>query len=427
MPMISAYPALRCLASLLWLAMSVCQADTVLLQPPRQIDASHPLALTVLLRPEQHETRYDLPPTLRVMASADMQPAIQVLLQRDPAQTRYLSLRKGESRLVTYTAMLPTSLRGTIQLETPDYDSAPMLLTLYRSDTLTDDTSATENATNKQRTTEFSLSDTARTQLPSHASAQLASSSITSDTQSAAILPVETRRLSFHDPILFMVGRNGGNNAKLQLSFRFRLFQPDDPHSRGVLDNLYLNYTQFSIWDLQGESKPFYDTNYRPNLSYYLPDVGWTPSWLSRLSLETGVEHESNGRDGPQSRSINTLFFRPGLYFGNPNDRYFVIAPKFYIYLEKSDNPDIADYRGYVDLRFALGKADNFELAATLRKGSRADHGSIEAQLSYPLAQLLTGTAGYLVASYFYGEGESLLDYKRRLIPQFRIGYSLSR
>ncbi|MGC8000947.1 phospholipase A, partial [Salmonella enterica] len=74
-----------------------------------------------------------------------------------------------------------------------------------------------------------------------------------------------SRRLSFNEPMYFTVGHNNGDtNARFQLSFKFRVFVPDDPRSRGLLDNLYLGYTQFSLWDLSAPSAPFRDTSYRP-------------------------------------------------------------------------------------------------------------------------------------------------------------------
>ncbi|MFX7858123.1 phospholipase A, partial [Acinetobacter baumannii] len=84
---------------------------------------------------------------------------------------------------------------------------------------------------------------------------------------------------------------------KFQLSFKFRIFQPENPASTALLDNLYFGYTQFSLWDLGKESAPFRDTNYRPSLFYYRPDTGIQGGALSRLSFAGGIEHESNGRD----------------------------------------------------------------------------------------------------------------------------------
>ena len=62
--------------------------------------------------------------------------------------------------------------------------------------------------------------------------------------------------------------------------------------------------------------------------------------------LRAGYEHESNGKDGVNSRSINTLFVQPVWRAGFSDGRTFIFAPKVYGYLEKSDNPDIQNYRG---------------------------------------------------------------------------------
>ncbi|THA38088.1 phospholipase, partial [Streptomyces sp. A1136] len=141
-----------------------------------------------------------------------------------------------------------------------------------------------------------------------------------------------------------------------------------------------------------------------------------------------GLEHESNGRDGAQSRGINTFFVEPTFTFGNLNDYQLRVSPKVYTYLgPSSDNPDIGQYRGHADLKLAVGKPDGVEFSTTLRKGTRSSSGSADSTLSYPLAKLVPGMAGYLMASYFYGYGESLLTYNQKSTPQFRIGYALWR
>jgi outer membrane phospholipase A len=236
-------------------------------------------------------------------------------------------------------------------------------------------------------------------------------------------------RISFKDPTYFIIGNSGGDvSAKFQLSFKYRIFQPDDPRSRGPIDNLYFGYTQFSIWDLQAPSSPFRDTNYRPSLFYFLPDLGMTNHSISRVSLATGLEHESNGQDGIKSRSLNIAFVEPSISFGKLDNYHLTVAPKIYTYLGSlSDNPDIADYRGNVDLKISFGKPDGIGLSTLLRKGRNRNAGSADNQLSYPLSRLIPGAAGYLFAEYFYGYGESLLNYNQKETPQFRIGFSLSR
>ena len=138
-----------------------------------------------------------------------------------------------------------------------------------------------------------------------------------------------------------------------------------------MLENLYFGYTQFSLWDLSATRGPFRDTNYRPSLFYYLSDTGVQNRVIRRLSLAAGLEHESNGRDGDQSRSINTVFVKPTFYLGDMTNWHWSVSPKLYYYIEKNDNSDIASYRGYMDLKLAYGKPDSWEFATTLRKGTQ--------------------------------------------------------
>ncbi len=394
-----------------------------MLQPPRVIDGTQPLALTLLISAETGTRRYQVPDTLEVTASGDLQAPVKLILRRTDPGPAVLSLHKGENRKVRYAVDLPPGLRGTIRLDAVGIDAAPVLVTLNRLAT-PGQPAAAPLAGPAPAGEAQSADHTPAMTVPAVPVVPVASS-----TQPAPA-PADLRdsaRLSFNDPMYFIVGAHGGANAKFQLSFKYRIFEGTDPASRRLIDNLYVAYTQFSLWDLSEDSKPFRDTNYRPSLYYYLSDTGVHNAAISRLSLATGFEHESNGRDGDESRSINTVFLKPTFYFGDQNDWHWRVAPKLYAYVEKSDNPDIAHYRGYMDLDVAYGRADSWEFAATLRKGTRQWYGSVDARVTYPLARLIPGTAGYLMAGYFVGYGESLLDYNHKLPWQFRLGYALSR
>lgn len=393
-------------------------AAVSMLQPTRVIDGTRPLTLTLLISAETGTRRYAVPDTLDVTASGDLQAPVKLVLRRTEPGPAVLSLRKGENRTIRYAAELPPGLRGTVRLDAIGIDAAPVLVTLNQQAT-PDQPAATPLAT-----APFA---------PAHET-QSAETPAPIVPVASAIQPApapadlrDSARLSFNDPMYFIVGAHDGGNAKFQLSFKYRIFEGTDPSSRRWIDNLYFGYTQFSLWDLSEESKPFRDTNYRPSFYYYLSDTGVHNRAISRLSLATGFEHESNGRDGDQSRSINTVFLKPTFYFGDQNDWHWRVAPKLYAYLEKNDNPDIAHYRGYMDLDVAYGKADSWEFAATVRKGTRKWYGSVDARVTYPLGRLIPGTAGYLMAGYFVGYGESLLDYNQKVPWQFRLGYALSR
>jgi len=222
-------------------------------------------------------------------------------------------------------------------------------------------------------------------------------------------------RFDVYEPMYFAVGSRANTNAKFQFSFRYRM-----------LWDLNLAYTQTSLWDLQSHSKPFYDSAYKPRLFWYRDDLGYRNSWLSRFGLEAGVGHESNGKDGVDSRSINIAYLTPHFKFGDPDDYHLRVAPRILGYLEKTDNPDIADYRGYVDLVMKFGKRNGLLLGSELRRGSQGY--SVQLDLSYPLRPLSGDRfGGYLQLQYFNGYGESLLDYNRKLPSQIRLGYMLVR
>jgi outer membrane phospholipase A len=235
-------------------------------------------------------------------------------------------------------------------------------------------------------------------------------------------------RLSTFEPMYFADGQNGDNLAKFQFSFKYRLLLPDDPRSRALLDNLYFGYTQTSIWDLSADSAPFRDTSYQPQLFYYLQDTGWKSPLFTRMGVAAGFGHESNGKSGDESRAINIAFVRPTWEFGDINSNHLTLSPKFYYYITKQGNEDIADYRGYVDFLVKYGSPDGWQLATTLRKGTKAWYGSVDAQLTYPLAKLISSAwGGYLFVGYFNGYGEDILDYNQRHHWIARIGYSIAR
>ncbi|MBY4895829.1 phospholipase A [Cupriavidus sp. AU9028] len=416
------------------LPASAVHAAVNLLQPPRVIDASKPLTLTLVVSAQEHTRQYLVPDTLEVDASADPVNTARLSLKRITPGPAAIRLRRGEHRAIEYQGAIPETLRGQVRLDPVGIDAAPVLVTLnLAGDTATAAAPARASAAAAApapgaATPPATLADADSDADGTPAAVPAVQPAPGSETMARAPLVSEQSRLTFHEPVYFAAGAHGGGNAKFQFSLRYRLFEGRDPGSRALLDNLYLGYTQFSLWDLSEESKPFRDTNYRPSLFYYLSDTGVRGGPLRQLSLATGLEHESNGRSGPESRSINTVFIRPTFHFGKADDYHWTVSPKLYYYLNKADeNGDIAHYRGYMDLRVAYGRPDSWELAATLRKGTRDWYGSVDAQLSYPLARLIPGTGGYLMAGYFAGYGESLLDYNRKVPWQFRIGYMLNR
>jgi len=235
--------------------------------------------------------------------------------------------------------------------------------------------------------------------------------------------------VSVYEPVYFIVGGDGGLNAKFQISLRFRLFDNHGRLARRLpwIDDLYLSFSQTSLWDLGELSKPFKDSSYRPRLFYANYDLARFLDGKLRVGIESGLGHESNGKEGDDSRSYNMLYARPTLTFGDPDGFRAYFAPLIHNYITESDNPDIDDYRGYVDWLAGIGSKGGLDFWGVLRKGTRSDYGSIELNASYPLSKLSGGDlTGWLLLQYFNGYGESLLDYNRKLDSQLRLGIAIA-
>lgn len=246
------------------------------------------------------------------------------------------------------------------------------------------------------------------------------------------------RHIFPYEPFYFLAGPQAPA-VKFQVSIKYRLVNTeigDDGVAEGWLyrhahwmDGLHLAYTQRSLWDIQAESAPFLDSSYMPELLYERPNlINPESGWLERIGTQIGVKHESNGKDGADSRSLNIGYLRMPFIFGDENDFYVSLEPRAWFYFEDmSDNPDLPDYRGYVDLRLKAGWARGLQVAGWLRTGKNFDRGSAQVDVTYPLHNLLSRSFSiYLQAQYFNGYGESLLYYNQRS-EIWRVGIGLYR
>lgn len=233
-----------------------------------------------------------------------------------------------------------------------------------------------------------------------------------------------------HEPFYFLAG-TAPPNAKFQISFKYQVVSNRGSLAQRVpaLKGLFLGYSQTSLWDWSAPSAPFDDSSYRPELFYQLRQVDrgrWAP-WL-RLDLQTGLQHESNGRAGSESRSLNVGYLEPTVVFGRPGGFQVSLAPRALAYFgDLSDNPDVKQYRGYVSLRSVVGWQRGLQLAATGRLGDHGNRGSVQADLTFPMAQFLFGSFSlYFHLQGFYGYGETLQHYNE-LGSSIRAGIALYR
>lgn len=235
-------------------------------------------------------------------------------------------------------------------------------------------------------------------------------------------------RFSIYQPNYFIYGTGDEPAAKFQLSFKYRILTfgrgtPDRPRPM-----LQLAYTQRSLWDLEGDSAPFYDTSYMPELFVEsLEPPSTHGGGISFLGWGMGYRHESNGKDVEDSRAINIAFARAIFGCGSPEAWYLGVAPEVWTYLGSAENmPDIQDYRGHGKVYLAVGYGSGPSLSWTVNPGDGFDRVTNELGLSIPVGVSSLDLAGFLYAQYFVGYTESILDY-RHYSESLRVGFSLVR
>ena len=230
--------------------------------------------------------------------------------------------------------------------------------------------------------------------------------------------------LSEGDPMYFVIGARDGWNARFQLSFKYRLFDQASGFGKDEpwLSGLYFGYTQNSLWEIDSDSAAFRDTSYRPSLFWRWQRTD-NRTWVD--GVRAGLEHESNGGNGDRSRSVNIAFVRPEWRWKLNNGSVFEFTPKIYTYLDKEENPDIQEYRGYVDWRFRYDAGGEWITTPVLRVGT-SGKASLQVDVSKRIRDMKFGpVGGYLQFQFFTGYGEDILDYNVRRPSQFRIGFAI--
>ena len=310
---------------------------------------------------------------------------------------------------ITYAGNLPVNHSGTFLLEVPNYVSYSVLLQIAPVSQLQNDplTQVSKETSNPLRAKSAERTDALTNR----------------NLDSAAFF-----RAHFYPyESFYFIAASESPNAKFQVSFKYRLVREGSTIADKVppIKDLFFAYTQTSLWDLNKPSAPFLDTSYKPELFYYHPELFRNTNNTFRLDVQSGFMHESNGRDGAFSRSLNIVYIRPTISFGKPENFYFSIAPRIWLYADSlEDNPDLDRYRGYADLRTVIGWKEKIKLSTLLRAGDHFDKGSIQVDLSYPLWKIVDGLTVYLYTQFFTGYGESLLFYKDR-VSMFRAGFGI--
>jgi len=235
--------------------------------------------------------------------------------------------------------------------------------------------------------------------------------------------------ISGYEPMYLILGTKAPD-TKFQISFAYQLLNNDGPLAIAApaLKGFHIAYTQTSLWNRDGASSPFYDTSYKPEFFYAWKNItrAQPTNWI-QLDLQGGLEHESNGKGGTDSRSLAIAYFQPAVTIGRDDGLQLALQPRAWLYMGNlSDNPDIADYMGYASLRTTVGWKRGLQLSALGQMGKDANRGSVQLDLTYPTMQFFGSFSLYLDVQYFNGYGESLLGYNQRT-DELRVGFALFR
>ncbi len=230
--------------------------------------------------------------------------------------------------------------------------------------------------------------------------------------------------ISPYEPVYFDVGGNENRMARFQISLKYRLFTPNDPQNPSFVDGIYVGYTQTSLWDLSNDSRPFVDTSFKPSIFWRQDAMLRRDGSPFFLGLQGGVEHESNGKSGDDSRSLNSFYIQPEFNYRLGHGSTLTFSPRFKHYFASSSNPHYKDHLGQIDWRLRWAQDDGLVLTGLYRRGKQNRY-STQLEAAWPLKRTFLKMNGYFHVQYFKGYGETLLGYQDKTGSQIRFGLAL--
>lgn len=194
---------------------------------------------------------------------------------------------------------------------------------------------------------------------------------------------------------------------KFQLSFKTKVAE----NVFGDNGDVWAGYTQTSRWQAYNadNSRPFRETSYEPEVMMVFRNGYSIGGWRGRMAA-IGINHQSNGRSDPLSRSWNRVILDIGL---DRENWAVMLRPWYRIPESRSDdnNPDIDDYMGRGDATLVWNR-NGHEVSLMARhslRGGERSHGALQLDYGFPISNLLRGHV-----QVFDGYGESMIDYNHK-------------
>jgi outer membrane phospholipase A len=245
---------------------------------------------------------------------------------------------------------------------------------------------------------------------------------------------VDVRTIDWIDPLNPVLAETLRARQLFKISFSTK-FQFFNEYKSG----LFIGYTQVMFWNLLGESAPFVETDYSPELfwSFTTKDNFLDDTDLGFFDhFKLGLKHDSTGVEGADSRGFDRLYAEIGV--GAGEGLRLELDAKYYLYLYQfmpswyvAETVDIQDYRSNFEFGLKLDFADEtpFFLPQTIMvKGAPGGgynsfdwlHGYVLADVTF--GSIFGGLRAY--AQFFMGYGEGWVNYDSYSMAA-RIGISV--
>lgn len=199
-------------------------------------------------------------------------------------------------------------------------------------------------------------------------------------------------------------------NIKFQISIAQRLTRSTLPWGT----YLYLFYSQKCFWNVLQNSMPMTDLNFNPGIGLTKP-LFVKNKYIGQTTLM--IEHESNGRDGDDSRSWNKISLAANILI----DKNLMVHGKVWLpIIDGMNNKDILKYCGIYQAGVqVISNNQRFtgSVILTKRQGWNLNYNTV-VELGW---RVFKRDNQYLYLQYYNGYGEGLLAYKE-FHSQLRIG-----
>lgn len=200
--------------------------------------------------------------------------------------------------------------------------------------------------------------------------------------------------------------------AKFQLSFKTKVLQ-------GILwdkGDIWVGYTQKAHWQVYNKkiSRAFREINYEPEIIFRYP-IQFRAFKGEIKSIGFSLNHQSNGRDLPLSRSWNRIIFHLGYEIDN---WIITLNPWIRTKDEEDENPNITQFIGNGEINVSYNYNRHEFYSIITHPFNRLKGGSMQLNYVFPMKGHLRGHI-----QFFHGYGETMIDYNH---SQTTIGIGIS-